>query len=226
MPYACSPSPSPRPATNPGKGTCRRPAPAVVRRVLHRIVGEPSQRPTAVSPPCLHPTSGLRRLPAPILHGGPQIPREMSGQRHPPRPRRPSSLPHPLGPPLSRSRLLVGLKSMAESPRVFLAAAGIQSPWYYPTTCQRAGMFSGITVVPVGERGSSYGVLGSRCDTKTGDNEKASTGRPAAIGIKPRATYSDRKSRADGPQCGRISDANESRGDNYHPQQPMKMRKP
>ena len=58
-------------------------------------------------------------------------------------------------------------------------------------------MSSGITIVPVGEHGSSYGVLGSRCDPK-GDNEKAPTGPLAAIGMKPSATYSGRKSRAHG----------------------------
>ena len=59
-------------------------------------------------------------------------------------------------------------------------------------------MSSGITIVPVGEHGSSYGVLGSRCDPKTGDNEKAPTGPLAAIGMKPPAKYSGRKSRVDG----------------------------
>ena len=113
----CLQSPRPRPPTNPGPGTCRRPAPPVVRRVLPRIVGGPRQRPTATPAPCLYPTCGLRRLSAPILYGGPQIPREVPSQKHPPRPRRPPSLPHLLVPALSRSRLLAGMKTTAQSSR-------------------------------------------------------------------------------------------------------------
>ena len=102
------------PPTKTGQRACRRPAPPVVRRVLHRIVGGPSQRPTAAPPPCPYPAGGLRRLPAPILHGGPQIPREVPGQKHPPRPRRPPWLPRPLVLALSRSRLLAGMKTIAQ----------------------------------------------------------------------------------------------------------------
>ena len=74
-----------------------------------------SERPTAVSPPCLYRTGGLRRLPAPVLHGGPQVPRAVPGQRDSPRPRRPPPLPHSLVPSLSRSRLLAGMKAMTQS---------------------------------------------------------------------------------------------------------------
>ena len=87
----------------------------VVRRVLHRIVGWPSRSPTAVPSPCLYPTGGRRRLLAPILHGGPQIPREVPVRRRPARQRRPASLPNPLVPALSRSCLLTGMKTIAQS---------------------------------------------------------------------------------------------------------------
>ena len=109
--------PSPRPPTNPGLGTCRRPAPPVGRGVLPPIIGGPRQRPTSGRAPCLYPTGGLRRIPAPILHGGPSIPREVPGQKHPPRPRRPPSLPRPVVPALSRSCLLAGMKTIAQSAR-------------------------------------------------------------------------------------------------------------
>ena len=112
MPYAYPQSQRPRLPMNPGPGTCRRPAPPVVRRVLHRINGGPSQRRTTGPAPCLHPTGGLRRVPAPILHGGPQIPGEVPGRQQPPRQRRPPSRPNPLGPALSHSRLLAGMKTI------------------------------------------------------------------------------------------------------------------
>ena len=51
------------------------------------------------------------------LHGGPQIPGEVPGQKRPPRPQRPPSLPNPLVPALSHSRLLAGMNTIAQSSR-------------------------------------------------------------------------------------------------------------
>ena len=74
--------------------------------------GQPPSQPS-----CLHPAGGLRRLPALNLHGGPQIPGEVPGQKRPPRPQRPPSLPNPLVPALSHSRLLAGMNTIAQSSR-------------------------------------------------------------------------------------------------------------
>ena len=109
---ASAPSSESWPRNLPSSGSAGWPGDFCLQSLAVRAGGQPPPQPHAFIQ-----RVASAGLPAPILHGGPQIPREVPRQRHPPRPRRPPSLPRPLVLALSRSRLLAGMKTIAQSSR-------------------------------------------------------------------------------------------------------------